>query len=439
MGRAFAEIAFTPSVRAAQSLYGSRDANRQLELAADRQDELGEFEREFIEQLDGFYQATVSETGWPYVQFRGGPRGFLKVIDGRTIAFADFRGNVQYLSVGNIHADGRVALFLLDHAHRRRLKIWGTARIVHAADQPELLAKLVMPGYRARVERAIVVTVLAYDWNCPQHITPRYTEAEIRSLVAPMAAELTALRQRADGAGPSPALRELGAGALRLAVTGIRLLTAEVRAYELRSESGDPLPEIEAGAHLSVPVRTAAEGDTTRRYWIASDPDDPTRWEIAVLRAADGAGGAAFVHEHYAIGLVLGCRPPGNGFRLHADGRPAVLIAGGIGVAPLKAMAHALKREGRAFQLHYAARSAAQAPYLTELQRDFADHLRTYWSQRGAQARMDLAALFSRAPPDAVFYLCGPERLVAAARQQAAALGLPAERVRFEGLAPAAA
>jgi predicted pyridoxine 5'-phosphate oxidase superfamily flavin-nucleotide-binding protein len=196
VGRAFAEIAFTPSVKAAQSRYGSRRANQGFEDAEDREDELTEMERQFIESRDSFYQATVSETGWPYVQFRGGPPGFLKVIDAKTIGFADFRGNVQYLSVGNINADGRIALILVDYPKRRRLKIWGRARIVHEADEPALLAALKITGYKARVERAIVIAVYAFDWNCPQHITPRFTEAEVKAVMAPLIAELEDLRAR---------------------------------------------------------------------------------------------------------------------------------------------------------------------------------------------------------------------------------------------------
>jgi predicted pyridoxine 5'-phosphate oxidase superfamily flavin-nucleotide-binding protein len=196
MGRAFAEIAFTPSVKAAQSRYGSRRANQGLEEAEDREDELTEVEREFIESRDSFYQATVSETGWPYVQFRGGPPGFVKVIDTKTIGFADFRGNVQYLSVGNINADGRIALILMDYPNRRRLKIWGRARIVHEADEPGVLAALKITGYKARVERAIVIAVEAFSWNCPQHITPRFSEAEVKAAMAPLIAELEDLRAR---------------------------------------------------------------------------------------------------------------------------------------------------------------------------------------------------------------------------------------------------
>jgi predicted pyridoxine 5'-phosphate oxidase superfamily flavin-nucleotide-binding protein len=199
MARAFADISFTPSVKAAQSRYGSRRDNVRIEKAEDRADELSADEIEFIAARDSFYQATVSETGWPYVQFRGGPTGFLKVIDPKTIGYADFRGNVQYLSVGNLNADGRIALILMDYPNRQRLKIWGNARIVHEADEPALLAALRVEGYKARVERAVIITVAAFDWNCPQHITPRFTEVEVNAALAPLIAELESLRARVKG------------------------------------------------------------------------------------------------------------------------------------------------------------------------------------------------------------------------------------------------
>jgi len=126
--------------------------------------------------------ASVSETGWPYVQHRGGPPGFIKVLDATTLGFADYRGNRQYISVGNVLKDDRVAIILIDYPNRTRLKLLGHARIVDAGES-ELLAALDMPAYRARVERGFVIKVAAYDWNCPQHITPRFTQAEIEAVM----------------------------------------------------------------------------------------------------------------------------------------------------------------------------------------------------------------------------------------------------------------
>ncbi len=181
MGHRLSEILFTDGVRAAQERYGSRAQNERLRTAGRSNDTLTKAETAFIQARDGFYLASVSESGWPYIQFRGGPAGFVRVLDDKTLGYADFRGNRQYISTGNIDRDGRVALIFMDYAHQQRLKALGHARIVDAAQAPDLARQLEVPGYRARVERAVLITVEAFDWNCPQHITPRYTEAEFAS------------------------------------------------------------------------------------------------------------------------------------------------------------------------------------------------------------------------------------------------------------------
>ncbi|MBY0236488.1 MAG: pyridoxamine 5'-phosphate oxidase family protein [Burkholderiaceae bacterium] len=208
MSRAYSDLAFTPAVRAMQTRMGSRSSYARLDQTEDRRDELTEREAEFIHERDGFYQATVSETGWPYVQFRGGPAGFLKVLDAKTLGYADFRGNLQYISVGNLAGNDRVSLMLMDYANQRRLKILGRVRLVSEAEDSALLARLKLPQYRAQVERAFVITVEAYDWNCPQHITPRFTEAEIEQAVQPLRTELEQARlelaRLRAGARPAP-------------------------------------------------------------------------------------------------------------------------------------------------------------------------------------------------------------------------------------------
>jgi predicted pyridoxine 5'-phosphate oxidase superfamily flavin-nucleotide-binding protein len=205
MVRRFTEIAFTDAVRVEQARRGSREAYARFETPdAEPRDAVGAEEAAFIQARDGFYQATVTDDGWPYVQFRGGPAGFLTVIDEKTLAYADFRGNRQYLSVGNLRTNDKVSLILMDYAARRRLKIWATARVVDAEDDPDLIARLHDETYPAKVERAVVLAVEALDWNCPQHITPRYTEAEIRAAVAPMRerlAELETLNASVGGGG----------------------------------------------------------------------------------------------------------------------------------------------------------------------------------------------------------------------------------------------
>ncbi len=195
MSRAFAEIAFTAAVRALQQQHGSADSYAKfLEPDADRGDRIGPAEAEFISQRDGFYQATVSETGWPYVQFRGGPRGFLKVLDDHRIAYADFRGNRQYLSAGNLTYNNRISLILMDYPNRRRLKVWGRTRLVAAKDDPSLIASLKHPNYRGLPERAAVISIEALDWNCPQHIPPRMTLEELEPQLQPVRDEIARLK-----------------------------------------------------------------------------------------------------------------------------------------------------------------------------------------------------------------------------------------------------
>ena len=169
-------LTFTDSVREAQGHYGSHYRTPEGPL---EDDALTVLEREFIEARDGFYMATVSEDGWPYVQFRGGPRGFLKALDANTLAFADFRGNRQYISTGNLAANDRAALFFMDYANRRRLKLMARTEIVDANDRPDLVEQLMPKDYPAVPERVVLYHVVAFDWNCPQHITPRYTFDEL--------------------------------------------------------------------------------------------------------------------------------------------------------------------------------------------------------------------------------------------------------------------
>ena len=181
MGRNFTKYTFTESVKKAQERYGTRHAYARMETAGDRY-VLMDKESSFIQSRDSFYMASVGENGWPYVQFRGGPKGFLKVIDDTTLAYADFRGNGQYISTGNIQASRKAALILMDYPSRQRLKIWVEASIIEAEQDAELAQQLTMPDYSARIERLVILAIQAYDWNCPQHITPRYTIDEIKAL-----------------------------------------------------------------------------------------------------------------------------------------------------------------------------------------------------------------------------------------------------------------
>jgi predicted pyridoxine 5'-phosphate oxidase superfamily flavin-nucleotide-binding protein len=192
MAYGFLDIASTPSVLAAQAANGS--AGLYDKAGAHRSfDRFGPNEEAFIAARDSFYMASVSETGWPYVQHRGGPPGFVKVIDEQTLAFPDFRGNRQYISLGNTSANDRVALILMDYPHRRRMKLYAHIEERDLSADPDLAEKLMLPGYRAIPERAFLLHLDAFDWNCPQHITPRFTESEIAAAVAPLQTRLAEL------------------------------------------------------------------------------------------------------------------------------------------------------------------------------------------------------------------------------------------------------
>jgi len=210
MTHRFLEIATTPAVKAAQEALGSRRSYARQEEGEPHNHRLGEAEAGFIAARDSFYLASVSETGWPYLQHRGGPAGFLRVLDETTLGFADLRGNRQYLSLGNLTADDRLCLFLMDYGHRARLKIFGRARFHDLATEPELARRLIVPGYRAVPERGMTIKVEAFDWNCPQHITPRFSEAELVPALAPVRQRLEELevenaRLRAELAARAPA------------------------------------------------------------------------------------------------------------------------------------------------------------------------------------------------------------------------------------------
>jgi len=195
MAKNYAQIAFTERVKVEQEKYGSRRQYERMERI-ERGTELSFAEADFIHARDSFYIATSGEGGQPYVQFRGGPRGFLKVLDKHTLAYADFRGNLQYISVGNLATNNRAALILVDYANRQRLKIFVRINVVAAADAPDLIATVAHPEYKATIERAMVLHVEAVDWNCPQHITPRYTMEEIHVMNQPLHDQIQHLEAR---------------------------------------------------------------------------------------------------------------------------------------------------------------------------------------------------------------------------------------------------
>ena len=193
MGQYVSDIAFTPAVKGVQSRVGSRKAYARMEQGRGWSDRITPDLAEFIGERDSIYLGTASADGQPYIQHRGGPKGFLKVVDERTLAFADFSGNRQYISVGNLSENDKAYLFLMDYPNRQRVKIWGTAEVVE--DDPKLLEDLTDPGYKAQPERAIRFHVKAWDSNCRQHITPRLSPEEIEGVVKPLRDRIAALEE----------------------------------------------------------------------------------------------------------------------------------------------------------------------------------------------------------------------------------------------------
>ncbi len=199
MAKNYVHTLFTDAARAMQEADGSRTSYARMEEGADGSpDQMTAKEAEFIATRDSFYIASVTPEGWPYVQHRGGPPGFLRLLPGNQLGFADYQGNRQHVSNSNLIAEPRVSLFLMDYPNRRRLKILGHARITSATEDAALVASLMPDGYKAMAERAYVIDVVGFDWNCPQHITPRFTEAEIAAAIQPLNAELNQLRAEVE-------------------------------------------------------------------------------------------------------------------------------------------------------------------------------------------------------------------------------------------------
>ncbi|MDO9363833.1 MAG: pyridoxamine 5'-phosphate oxidase family protein [Sphingopyxis sp.] len=195
MAQNYRHTLFDHAVKELQEQHGSRASYARMDAGADgTPDRLTDKELDYIAERDSFYMASVNAAGWPYMQHRGGPAGFLRHIAGNRIGFADYRGNKQYISTANLAGNDRVSLFLMDYPNRERLKLVGHAHSVELADDPAAVTALMPDGYRATPERAFFIDVIGWEWNCSQHITPRFTEAEISAAIRPMADELKQLR-----------------------------------------------------------------------------------------------------------------------------------------------------------------------------------------------------------------------------------------------------
>ena len=195
MAHNFGSLVFTPTIKSLQDRHGSRRQYARMQESGLSRDRLGPQEKQFLAERESFYIASIGSTGWPYVQYRGGPAGFLKVIDDSTIAFANFGGNKQYISSGNLTTDNRVALIFVDYPAQARLKLLGRAEILEGDPAREWIERLRDPGYKAAIESVFVIKVEAFDWNCPQHIMPRFTAEQIQETVAPIEKRMQELEQ----------------------------------------------------------------------------------------------------------------------------------------------------------------------------------------------------------------------------------------------------
>jgi hypothetical protein len=191
----FGALTFTPLVKMLQERHGSRRQYERMERQSPSAQRFGPMEIDFLTSRDSLYWATIGSTGWPYVQHRGGPKGFVKVIDERTLALADFGGNRQYISAGNLLTDNRVAIIMVDYPQQARLKILGRVDVLEGEQASDWIDRVRTPGYKAVIERVFVVHLDAFDWNCPQHITPRYTADEIQEAVRPLEGRLQTLER----------------------------------------------------------------------------------------------------------------------------------------------------------------------------------------------------------------------------------------------------
>lgn len=437
MSSAFSAITFTSNVKAQQSKMGSRSAYAAHEQTAVDEAVLGPAEAEFIAARDSFYLGTVGESGWPYVQHRGGPAGFLKVLDAHTIGFADYTGNRQYISTGNIAGDNRVSLFLMDYPNQTRLKILGRTEVVTEESNPDLFLRLQDPHYRARVERGMVIHIEGFDWNCPKYITPRFTQDEVARQVKVAVAELAVTRDaqvgsESESGSDSDSDSAIGNGELELSITGVRDLTRRVRAYELRALDWDELPAASPGAHIEVPVRLGDGTLSTRQYSLTTSSGPNNVYEIAVLQEDSGRGGSQAIRQTWKLGSRLRVSPPINHFPLHDDVRPAVLIAGGIGITPIKAMAEALKARDATFEIHYTAKTPADMAFHHVLQAGYGPRYSAYFSRAPGGRRLDVDAVMQAAASDAVFYVCGPVALIEAVLAAATRIGIEPGRVQYE-------
>lgn len=416
---------FTDDVKAVQDEYGVREDAQRLADYNIAHDVMADRERRFIEARDSFYMATVNSDGWPYIQHRGGPKGFMKVIDEKTLAFADFSGNDQYITVGNLRGNTRVSLFFMDYINKRRLKMIGHCTVVTEKENLMQVAALEPEeSYGYAAHRAFIITIDSFDWNCPQHITQRFTEEDVEAMMAE--ANTTQMLPTAEDA------RILKGTGMPAEVVAIIKRADNITEFSLKPKEGGAVVH-QAGSHIKLMVRNHDNEIKVNSYSLINGPDETDAFRIAVLKEEAGDGGSHFMHSAPRVGDILYVQSPQNDFPLEEDIRHSLLIAGGIGITPIFSMAQALHKKGASFDLHYTARTVDAMAYKEALL-DLAGQRAHFYESQSAEnpRKIDLQTLLNTPEEGVHIYVCGPKKLIDAVIEVAHKAGWPKNQVHFE-------
>lgn len=367
---------------------------------------LGDEQKTLIATADTLFVASANPGHGVDASHRGGKSGFVQVLDERHIRIPDYAGNSMFNTLGNFAVYPRAGVVVPDFGNSRTLQLTGN------------------------------VTVL-WDNADPDDDTGgtgRYWDLEIKHWVdAPMPGIFR--WEFLDYSPYNPEIRSAETPAnrtLKLRVSRIRQMTGQVKSFQLRSADGSGLPSFAAGAHLPVRIRLPGGETLQRHYSILSSPDDLTHYEIAVLLEADGRGGSRYLHEHIQAGQLIEMDMPQNNFSLVSDAAHSILIAGGIGITPILSMAHTLAARGASFEVHYAARSAADLAYHAEIGELSDGRAHFYSSESAPTERLDINALLSSPRPGTHVYVCGPVRMIEAVRALSGTQGWDSRQIHFE-------
>lgn len=427
MPHPYAKRMFTDTVKKVQEEYGVRESAQQMEDSPIAHDILTDREREFIETRDSFYTATVNSNGWPYVQHRGGPKGFLRVIDKKTIAFPDFRGNDQYLSVGNLRDIDRISLILMDYPNRRRLKILGYCKVVTEREDLMQVAKLEPADYGYSAHRAMIITLDSFDWNCPQHIIPRYTQQEIEAMLPEQPDPI----QTSFALPTSQEIEKLSSGFIPVEVTGIHKQAENIYEFILHPLDNAPVMP-SAGTHIRVAVRGHDGLVKVNAYSLINGPKQNTAFHIAVLKETNGECGSYFMHHTPRLGDRLYIRPSKNDFPLVENAAHSLLIAGGIGITPILSMARALHAAKASFEVHYTARTQKHMVFKQQIAELAGNRGHFYYSREESSTKLVLNDLLAKPKVGIHIYVCGPKKLIEIVIAIATATGWPKAQIHFE-------